>query len=153
MIHTLGKIIDRQILYLIPEQNSSWAPFLPESNWLLFAIADNPQISKVYELAKICRAKNVLYLCSASEAANEIEDIFDFEFVNRKVQTGDENYDDTPITTKHEDFDEAFWFASVVAKHEIQRIDKVICINLTDHDYKERIMHLIGKINKGWLPS
>ena len=152
-VPTIGKINDREIFYIDTINNPGWETVLPESNWSLFAIADDKQISQLDHLAKICLDKNVLYICGAGKASSRIDDAFDIEIVDRKIEANDDNYDNTPMTTWHNDFDEGFWFASTVAYHDIILINKLVCINLTDETYRERIVDLINKINNGWLPE
>ena len=151
--HIIGKIKDRQILYLDPINNSGWETLLPENNWALFAIADDKQKSQLEHLAKVCLDKNVLYVCGAGEASSSVDDEFDMEIVTRKIEVNDANYDDTPITTWHEDFSEGFWFATTVTYNDTEIIDKVVCVDLTEQKYKEKILELIDNINAGWLPE
>src|SRR5687768_8158060 len=117
MSSKIGKINERTIFYLEVTSNVAWSNSLPNDNWILFAIADNEQISHLKGLAKECLDKNVLYVCCAGTAADSIHLAFDLEIVRRKVASNDDNYDDTPITTGHEDLNEGFWFASTAACH------------------------------------
>jgi len=105
---------------------------------------------------------NVLYTCSAGQLGSDTEDYFDEEIVWRQVQieerTGKpQDYETSPMTTFHRNFDEGFWFATSVANaiafDEYIPIDKVVCIDMTQQGVKKYLEALIDKINKGWLPS
>ena len=149
----IGTVNDRQVLYFDKAHYSGLGDLLPKTGWVLFAIADNEQISILDSLSKFCLDNSVLYICGAGEAASRIDDAFDLEVVDRKTAVGNENYSDVPMTTWHHDFDEGFWFAATLAYHETLPIDTVVCINLTEKNYQSRIADLISKINGGWLPE
>lgn len=151
--HIIGKIKDREIVYLDTVNNAHLETALPESNWSLFAIADDEQIPQLGYLAKVCLDKNVLYICGAGQASSQIDDAFHIEICDRKIQADDDNYDNTPTTTWHSDFDEGLWFAATIVYHGMMSINTVVCINLTEINYKEKIVDLITKINHGWLPE
>lgn len=149
----IGIVNDRQVFYFDKVQYSAIVDLLPKTDWVLFAIADNEQISMLDRLSKFCLDNGVLYICGAGEAASRIDDAFDLEVVDRKIAAEDENYSDVPMTTWHNNFDEGFWFAATLAYHETLLIDTVVCMNLTEKDYQSRIADLISKINGGWLPE
>jgi hypothetical protein len=152
----LGVIRGRVIQYFDLYDNN-WASSLPKKNWLLLLIADEDQIPVLDNIAKACLKNKVLYICGMGRAAAEIEEAFDEEisFGNIDFLNGGniETDYDTPATTMHRDFDEGFWFASVAAKHEQLPIEDIFCLNLSQQNYKKRIINLIEKINAGWLPS
>jgi hypothetical protein len=150
---SLGIVNNRQIHYITKAQYSDLSASLPDSNWMLFAIADQQQIPFLDALAKTCLDKGVLYICGAGKSGSQVDDAFDIEIVNRKIEANNDDYEDTPMTTWNNNFDEGFWFATTVAYNQLLPIETVVCINLTDHDYQDRISDLIHKINSGWLPE
>ena len=156
MDNELGVIRGRVIQYFDLYDNN-WASSLPEKNWLLLLIADEDQIPVLDNIAKACLKNKVLYICGTGAAAAEIEEAFDEEisFGNIDFLNGGniETDYDAPATTMHRDFDEGFWFAAVAAKHEQLPIEKIFCLNLSQQNYKKRIINLVEKINAGWLPS
>jgi hypothetical protein len=153
MTPSLGIVNKRQILYLSQAQYPDLSALLPDSNWMLFAIADREQVPLLDALAKTCLEKGVLYICGAGDSGSQIDDAFDIEIVNRKIAANNDDYDDTLMTTWHNNLEEGFWFATTVAYHDTIPIDTVVSLNLTEHDYQDRISDLINKINSGWIPE
>lgn len=150
----LGQVNNRDILYLTSINGlNTIRDILDNWNWLLVAIADNKQEFLLNGLARECLDHKVLYVCGLGEAGSKIDLEFDLEIVNRKIETNSEDYSDTPVTISHESFDEGFWFATTSACHDYVTIEKVVCINLTNKEYKSLIAVLIKNINEGWLPE
>ena len=149
----IGIVNNRQILYFDRAQFSNLSSWIPKSDWMLFAIADPEQEHLLEQLAKTCLNNGVLYVCGAGKAGSSIDNTFDFEIVDRKIEKGEDDYSDTPMTTWHEDLAEGFWYATTVASHDTLIIDTIVCINLTEHDYKSQLENLIDRINTGWLPE
>lgn len=153
----LGHINNRAIEYLDINDDMSNLTSIVLNNWVLFAIADKEQMPILNKFAEICLDSNVLYVCGAGELASEIDTEFDSAIVNRMIDIGEwpnnsDAFEDTAMTTFHSDFDEGFWFATFVAAHPTIIIERVLVANLTQHDYSNRIIELIEKINFGWLP-
>ncbi len=158
----IGEHNDRQILYLNVRTDLQWFEKLPLSNWLAFTIADETDKDLLYDMTAKCLDRNVLYTCSVGELASEAEDYFDEEIVWKQVQieelTGKpQDYETSPMTTFHRNFDEGFWFAIQVAcatsyDKDIP-INIVVCIDLTGQGMENYITELLGKIKIGWLPS
>jgi hypothetical protein len=158
MLINCGLLNDRNILYCDVGSDLAKTGEFPTANWLLFAIADKGQLELLYSFAEKCLDRGVLYICGAGEASSEIDDAFDFVVLDRKLASlkrdlTEDDFDDSPMTTWHNDFDEGFWFAATTAYHEKEAIGHVIVANLTQESYEFRIKDLIAKINSGWLPS
>ena len=158
----IGRLNDRQIFYTNVRADLSWFDKLPSSNWLAFTIADIEDKELLNDTTIKCLDKNVLYTCCAGQLASETEDYFDQEIVWRQVQiekqTGKpQDYQTSPMTTSHQNFDEGFWFAIqsayATAYDKYVSIDKVICIDMTQCGVKQYLIELIDKIQCGWLPS
>jgi hypothetical protein len=130
----------------------------PDKNWLLFAIADKDQQGILYTFAEKCLDSGVLYVCGAGEACGEIENAFDLAEVDRKLvhlkrDLKQDDFDDPLMTTRHDDFDEGFWFSATVAHHALEPINKIVVANLTVNNYEFIIKDLVVRLNSGWLPS
>ncbi len=151
----IGVINQREIFYLNHRDNPFWQFSLPESNWLLFAIVHEEDVSRINEFSEKCLDKKVCYICGTGQAGSTLEDIFDLELLNRNIQhKGKEltDQEEVPLSSWHEDLDEGFWFAATVANHSVLPIHRVICINLSKIDYRNRILNLIKDIHNGWQP-
>jgi len=158
MLLDRGSINNRQIFYCDIGNDFNEIESFPSKNWLLFVIADQDQLGRLYSFAEKCLDRGVLYICGAGEACSEIDDAFDFAIVDGKLASlnrdlTQDDFRDSPMTTWHDDFDEGFWFSVTTAYHEEQLIDKVIVANLTEKNYEFRIKELVDKIHAGWLPS
>jgi hypothetical protein len=157
MLLNCGYINNREIFYSDIGNGFSEIESFPPKNWLLFAIADQDQLGRLYSFAEKCLDRGVLYICGAGEACSEIDDAFDSVMVDRKLaglnrDLTQDDFHDSPMTTWHHDFDEGFWFSVTTAYHEEQLIDKVIVANLTEKNYEFRIKELVEKIQAGWFP-
>ena len=153
----LGKINDREIEYFKPSNLNSLKGKLPKDNWILLAVADIEQTKEINELSVICFDHNVRYVCGTGSGGTIIDDYFDEEYLIRLFRAGKEpiaeNLDDMPMTVWNENFEDEFWFATCLANEENIELNKVVCINLTNVDYENKISELINKINSGWIPD
>ncbi|HMC01549.1 MAG TPA: hypothetical protein VKN14_10995 [Flavobacteriaceae bacterium] len=153
----LGKINNRDVEYIKTTDFSILKGKLPNDNWILLAIADIEQTNEIYELSVICFDHNVRYVCGTGSGGTKIDDLFDDQYLIRLFKTGKElipeNMDDMPMTVWSENFEEEFWFATYLANEDNVELNKVVCINLTDVDYENKISELIVKLKTGWTPD
>ena len=154
----LGKINDKNILYVYWEDINKSRSELPTQNWLVFVIGNDKLETEYLKLAKICIDRKVLFACTAGKECQLIHDTFDQVDINRLKKNGDyDKLEDLSIyfvmTTSHEDFDEGFWFAATTAFSEFGDIEKVVCVDFTDKKVKYDLQELITKIHEGWLPD
>ena len=158
----IGEYNDRQIFYTNVRTDINWFDKLPSSNWLAFTIADTADKELLNETSMMCLDKNVLYTCSAGQLGSDTEDYFDQEIVWRQVQIEEQtgkpqDYETSPMTTSHKNFDEGLWFAIqsayATAYDKYIPIDKVVCIDMTQRGVKKYLTDLIKRIQNGWLPS
>ncbi len=104
----------------------------------------------------------MLYVCTVGQECEWAHDWFDETIlvnrINKKLPIDSpDDFDEEPMTTWHNDFDEGFWFATTSAypsiNDEYVYVDKVVCLDLTDKPNRQRLTDLIAKINSGWLPA
>lgn len=161
-LELLGQVGERQIFYCHIRSDEKWFDSISFDNWVAFTIADNDDKQFLHDMAVRCIDKGVCYSCSAGQLASLTEDYFDEEIVWRQVQheerTGEQqDYEATPMTSFHKNFDEGFWFAVTVAKQIINDVyvtsHQVVCIDCTQLKVRKHLLNLIDKINNGWLPS
>ncbi len=154
----IGAIDNREILYLSTQNNPEWSNLLPSEKWVVFTIADNENKEILGESTVRILDKNVAYTCSAGELAGLTEQYFDEEICWRAVQyeerTGKKyDYEQSPMTTMHQNFSQGFWFAAVLAYDGHQEVNKVVCVDFTTRRVKKRLTELVKEINSGWLPD
>ncbi|MBI3501188.1 MAG: hypothetical protein HY063_05280 [Bacteroidetes bacterium] len=153
-----GQHFDRQIFYLSTRQTNNWAEQLPTDNWLALTVGHDKDIKLYNELADKCIDKNVLYVCAVGHACELIHDIFDQTVIQKKIAVGDsvaspDDFENSPMTTWHNDFEEGVWFAMTSAFHGTKDIDKIVVIDLTDKSERQRLTELIDKIKSGFIPD
>lgn len=151
-------INDRNILYLEIHQDLQRLDALDLKNWVLFVIEDNIHNPVLGQFADMCIDKDVLYVCAAGKACSEVDDLFDFRMVDRKMADGKlpswyQSDDDVLMTSWHHDFDEGFWFALTTANYGELPIETVVVANLTRDNYLPTIQRLTKQIAEGWLPN
>ena len=153
----IGSIANRKIYYLPIRNNSTWQASMPISDWVVLTIADREDADLVPMVVKACLNSKVSYTCSVGAYAVMTEAYFDEEIVWREVEyerkTKKKFEGISPLTTAHENLEEGFWFAATVANVEPFEISQVVCINLTQKKVKQQLIHLMEKINQGWLPQ
>lgn len=157
-MENLGKYNNREVFYLSSKPAKDWLGELPTGNWLVLPIGDCVDSKAYIELADQCLANNVLYVCAVGECCEIIHDIFDETVVANKIIAGENtnsqiNFENSPMTTWHNDFDEGVWFAMTTAFNDTVEINKIICIDFTENKYKQRVIELIGRIQEGWIPQ
>ncbi|WP_020531034.1 hypothetical protein [Flexithrix dorotheae] len=154
----IGRINRRKIYYVQIRNNPEWKHSLPKNDWVAFSIADIEDEELVPPAVKICMDKNVSYVCSAGTLANWTENYFDEEISWRIVEFEMQNkkefdFNISPVTTAHENFEEGFWFATTLAHKNDFNINRVICLDFTKKKVKQHLIKLVNKINNGWLPN
>lgn len=158
----IGQINDRQIYYCNIRSAKEWYSDIHFKNWIAFTIVDEDDKELITDMAIHCLDNGVCYTCSAGELASISEDYFDGEIVmrevNKEMETGvEQDYESTPMTSYHKNFDEGFWFATTLARQSIndQYIlsTDVVCIDCTKLGVSQYLKGLIKKINSGWLPD
>jgi hypothetical protein len=154
----LGTSHDRQIYYSNKWKDATWLDNLPNNNWLAFFIGEDIDIESFIIFADKAIQNNVLYLCSTGQNSELYHDTFDQRINQLKINKGEsisspDDFVNSPMTTWHNNFSEGFWFAITTAFHELQSIDKIVCIDFTKAGVKQHLLDLINKINNRWLPS
>lgn len=157
-MNRIGNINEREIFYISTKDNPEWMNLLPTANWVVFTIADEENREILHESTTQILDRNVTYTCSAGELAGLTEQYFDEEISWRAIQyeekTGKKyDYEQSPMTTMHQNFSEGFWFSAILAYDGYKEIDKVLCVDFTTRQVKKHLTKILEKINKGWLPS
>lgn len=156
-MHLLGKINNRQILYLDIGNDLDEFSAAQLTNWVVFVICDDITNPLLTPFASNCIDKDVLYMYAAGKVCSEIDDLFDWEMVMRKLEGGKlpgwhKTDEDVLMTSWHHNFDEGFWFVATVTEYDDYLIDTVLVANFTGENYLPKIEQLTRQINEGWLP-
>ena len=87
---------------------------------------------------------DVCYVCTVGQSCELTHDLVDEEIVFRKVDIEDHYLPKHDImTTWHTDFDEGIWFAVFAANDEDVSIDKVVILDMTNGQERDRIVKLL----------
>lgn len=151
-------INNRSIFYIDIHKDFNDSIAVDLKNWVLFIIEDDKLNPYLPPFAEWCIDKDVIYVCAASAACSEVDDLFDMAMVmreieGRKLPSWMSTAEDVLMTTWHHDFEEGFWFATSAAVYEELPIEMVVVANMTKKDYLPLIKELTSKINEGWLPA
>ena len=161
-METIGQINNRKILYCNVRADRNWSEYLPTNNWLAFTIIDEADREFLDEVVTASLNNGVCYTSSVGELYSLTDDYFDEEIVWREIQKEEEtgqpsDYGNIPMTTFSKNFEDGFWYAAVFATATIGdvyiEINKVVCVDCTKNKVREHLIHLIDKINNGWLPT
>ena len=96
-------------------------------------------------------------MCALGKAHEVVHLSFDLAIVDDRISAGlsvasQDDFEHSPMTTGHDDFDEGVWFALQVAYDDYKEIRSVVCIDMTHEGQAERLTSLVTAINDGWLP-
>lgn len=148
----------RQIFYMDLDCGLQVFEDFPLKNWVLVVVADDLGHPLLNVFSELCIDKDVIYVCAAGEVASELDDLFDGIMVLRGIYkeykpSWHRTEEDVLMTTWHSSTEDAFWFATTLARYDEIQIDTVLVANFTFHKLFEPISQLASAINKGYLPS
>ena len=153
----IGSSNGRQVFHVNARISGKWEESLPMTNWLALPILDKPDQAHADRIARACLDKDVAYVCTLGRSCEMLHDCIDETIAADKVKAGfpvssADDFDHSPMTTWHNDFEEGVWFAILVAHDDHKEIHAVVCIDMTDEDRADRLASLVTAINDGWLP-
>ena len=154
----LGSSNDRSFYHVDGRASTEWEKELPTTNWLALPILNEANKVLAERIARACLDKDVAYVCTLGRACEMLHDWIDETIVVDKVDAGhsvskQDDFEHSPMTTWHNDFDEGVWFALWVAHDDHKEIHSVVCIDMSENGESQRLTDLINAINSGWLPS
>jgi hypothetical protein len=134
----------REIIFVTYSPERNWAAGLPKSNWLCVLVDNDRARSYVEEIISKIINNDVCWVSTVEQACELNHDFIDEEIVVRQVEIEDLYLPKHDImTTWHHDFDEGIWFLIFAANDEDVSIDKVVILDMTDGQEKERITKLL----------
>lgn len=151
-METLGQVNNREIIYIWTRQTEYWADRLPASNWLVLFIGDDRNIDNITDMAQKCLEQNVCYVCTAGQERELIHEIFDELIVTNQIARGKtantpDDFENSAMTTSHDELKEGFWFATTLAFHDTIDIKKVICLDTTEKGKRQDLLNLTVKMS------
>jgi len=154
----LGSSNGRSFYHVDGRASTEWENELPMTNWLALPILNEPEKVLAERIARACLDKDVAYICSLGSACEMLHDWIDDQVLIDKIKVGapvssPDDFEHSPMTTWHNDFEEGVWFALWVAHDDYKEIQSVVCIDMSEKGEAERLTSLTEAINSGWLPS
>jgi hypothetical protein len=151
-METIGNLNGKEVIYIKYDFKFPWFKYFPCEKWLLFAIAEKDDINILSEINRQAIDHNVVYVCSVGNKCELFHDMFDEDMVIRDAEN---EYlpQHLIMTTWHYEFDEGLWFALYTAVGDGLNINKVICLDISNTDFRPQLQEVIRKIETGWLPS
>lgn len=135
---------DREIIFITYSTERNWASELPKSNWLCILVDNDRPRNYIDEVISKIINNDVCWVSTVGKACEKNHDFIDEEIDFRQVDTDDlhlPRYD--IMTTWHHNFDEGIWFSIFAANDENVSIDKIVILDMTDGQEKERIKKLL----------
>ncbi|MBS1595867.1 MAG: hypothetical protein JST90_16255 [Bacteroidetes bacterium] len=148
----LGRFNERNIFYISIPNKLSWHERLPDGNWIAFTIANESDRELLVAAIPKCLDRLVSYICCSGQLGKLSEEIFDEEIVvkalGKEIRTSYPfGYNYSPVTTAHNNIQEGLQFAIYGANDEHFAIDKIVCLDFTTENMKERLMKLLVDIS------
>lgn len=141
---------DREIFFITYSTERNWAAELPKSNWLCILVDNNRTRNYLDEVISKIVSNDVCWVSTVGQACELNHDLIDEEIVFRQVDIEDPYLPKHDImTTWHHDFDEGIWFSIFAANDEDVSIDKVVILDMTEGQEKERIIKLLDEYKVG----
>jgi hypothetical protein len=158
MLKVQGTINDREILYIDIKDSITEFEQMDLNSWVCYVIADDISHPFLNLFAECSISKNLLYMAATGKACSEVDDLFDMEIVNRKIEglkmpDWYQCEDDVLLTTWNQSLSEGFWFLTTTARYDDHPIKTVLVANFTEVDFFEEIQFLTNNIRAGWIPS
>ena len=135
---------DREIFFVTYSTEKNWISELPKSNWLCILVDNDRPRNYINEVISKIIVNDVCWVCTVGKSCEKTHDLIDEEIVFRQVDIDDLYLPKHDImTTWHTDFDEGIWFAIFAANDEDISIDKVVILDMTNGQERDRIMKLL----------
>lgn len=141
---------NRELIFSTYSTEKNWEKDLPKENWLCIVVDNDRPRQYIDEVISKIIENDVCWVLSIGQSCELIHDLVDEEIVCRQVDIDDRYLPKHEImTTWHRDFDEGIWFGIFAANDEDVQIDKVLILDMTAGEERQRITKLIDSFNEG----
>jgi hypothetical protein len=149
-MQNIGKHWNRETFYIQFDELTE--DKLPTSNWVCFAIANEPVNEKSFkQFVRICVEKDLFEFKGFGKFGEVLHLDFDLEMVEMEVN---EEHSEIEIMTT--DLANALWecygATCLPDKADYDNI-KIVCVNFDKHNYSMKLTDLIKRFNRNWLPK
>ncbi|GHN01157.1 hypothetical protein WSM22_26460 [Cytophagales bacterium WSM2-2] len=134
----------REIILITYSTERNWASELPKSNWLCILVDNNRSQNYLNEVISKIINNDACWVSTVGQACEKNHDMVDDEIQFRQVDIENLYLPKHDImTTWYEDFNEGIWFSIFAANDDGVSIDKVVILDMTDGQEKNRIERLL----------
>jgi hypothetical protein len=127
--------------YVQIKKELDWMKHLPNGNWMCIAIADNNEKKIVETVINACINNNAMLVCCAGNAAEELEDAFEWECISRDI--ADDSRGAQLITTLHDTLPKAVDYMLGTSTSNNPKPTHIVCIDMTDKGYGSKLQLLL----------
>ena len=140
---------NRELIFITYSTEKNWEKDLPKNNWLCIVVDNDRPRQYIDEVISKIIENDVCWVLTVGQSCELIHDLVDEEIVFRQVDI-DELYlpKHDIMTTWHTDFDGGIWFGIFAANDEDVQIDKVVILDMTAGEERQRITKLIDGFNE-----
>ncbi|MCE9540465.1 MAG: hypothetical protein K8R85_14790 [Bacteroidetes bacterium] len=140
---------NRELIFITYSTEKNWEKDLPKNNWLCILVDNDRPREFIDEVISKIIEKDVCWVLTVGQSCELTHDLVDEEIVFRQVDIDDLYLPKHDImTTWHKDFDEGIWFGIFAANDEDVQIDKVVILDMTAGEERQRITKLIDGFNE-----
>jgi hypothetical protein len=140
---------NRELIFITYSTEKNWEKDLPKKNWLCIVVDNGRPRQYIDEVISKIIENDVCWVLTVGQSCELIHDLVDEEIVFRQVDIDDLYLPKHDImTTWHMDFDEGIWFGIFAANDEDVQIDKVVILDMTAGEERQRITKLIDGFNE-----
>jgi hypothetical protein len=148
----IGIANNRKIYYQKYTSDCLWAIHLPQSNWLLLAVASGNKFGDLLNIATLFIEKNGSYACCAGDQGEMLHDIIDYEINNTEKRNKDLPSFDVISTWHKLSIENGLWSAIYPDGDEFAIINTVVCLDASSEDLEFLLRELIDRFNNGYIP-
>lgn len=139
---------NRELIFITYSTEKNWEKDLPQNNWLCIVVDNDRPRQYIDEVISKIIENDVCWVLTVGQNCELIHDLVDEEIVFRQVDIDDLYLPKHDImTTWHTDFDEGIWFGIFAANDEDVQIYKVVILDMTAGEERQRITKLIDGFN------
>lgn len=144
---------ERKISFATFDPSKNWAKDLPDHNWCLILIAEEPNRYYFDEIIRKSIDKNVCYICAVGSQQNLIHDLADEELAFRAADMEQRHLPPHMVMTMgEEDIEQGVWAGLYVAENPEAVIHEVVILNLAQAT-SVNVQMLIERFKAGYFPE
>ena len=151
----IGKHFERETFYIHFDELQ--VDELPISNWVCLAIANELPNEKLFkQFVRICIEKDLFEFKGFGKLGETLHLDFDLEIVDMEVNEGHSEIEIMTTGNNETYLADTFWecyYATCLPERADFNNIKIICVNFDKADYSMKLVEIIKRFNRNWLPK